>query len=111
MDHVRASGYPSFNRGHGGVGIDSFHEESPFVEPDCEVPVRPGMMFAVEVPWAQRHTPHTPMGGQPVSGWATTGRKALDSAVWKASKDEASGVPSTTGQESPDTDGATGLSR
>ena len=52
MDHVRASGYPSFNRGHVGhsVGIDTFHEEPPFIGPDCDVLVQPGMVFAVEVP-------------------------------------------------------------
>jgi Xaa-Pro aminopeptidase len=52
IDHVHAHGYPTFNRGHVGhsIGIDSFHEEPPFIGPDCDVLVRPGMVFAVEVP-------------------------------------------------------------
>ncbi len=52
IGHVHANGYPTFNRGHVGhsIGIDSFHEEPPFIGPDCDVVVRPGMVFAVEVP-------------------------------------------------------------
>lgn len=52
IGHVHAHGYPAFNRGHVGhsVGIDTFHEEPPFISPDCDVIVRPGMVFAVEVP-------------------------------------------------------------
>ncbi|MFS0853414.1 M24 family metallopeptidase [Microbacterium sp. 179-I 3D4 NHS] len=52
IDHVHSHGYPTFNRGHVGhsIGIDSFHEEPPFIGPDCDVLVRPGMVFAVEVP-------------------------------------------------------------
>lgn len=52
MGIVHDAGFPSFNRGHVGhsVGIDTFHEEPPFIGPDCDVLVRPGMVFAVEVP-------------------------------------------------------------
>lgn len=52
MDFVHQNGYPTFNRGHVGhsIGIDSFHEEPPFIGPECDVIVREGMVFAVEVP-------------------------------------------------------------
>lgn len=52
IDHVHTHGYPTFNRGHVGhsVGIDTFHEEPPYIGPDCDVIVQPGMVFAVEVP-------------------------------------------------------------
>jgi Xaa-Pro aminopeptidase len=52
IDHVHSTGYPTFNRGHVGhsIGIDSFHEEPPFIGPDCDDLVAPGMVFAVEVP-------------------------------------------------------------
>ncbi|KAA9144544.1 aminopeptidase P family protein [Microbacterium lushaniae] len=52
MSYVHESGYPTFNRGHVGhsIGIDTFHEEPPFISPACDVLVRPGMVFAVEVP-------------------------------------------------------------
>lgn len=52
MGIVHDAGFPSFNRGHVGhsVGIDTFHEEPPFIGPDCDVRVKEGMVFAVEVP-------------------------------------------------------------
>jgi Xaa-Pro aminopeptidase len=52
MDHVHANGYPTFNRGHIGhsIGIDSFHEEPPYLGPACEQTFEAGMVFAVEVP-------------------------------------------------------------
>jgi Xaa-Pro dipeptidase len=52
MAHVHENGYPTFNRGHVGhsIGIDSFHEEPPYISPGCTELVRPGMVFAVEVP-------------------------------------------------------------
>ncbi len=52
MDHVHANGYPTFNRGHIGhsIGIDSFHEEPPYLGPRCEQTFEAGMVFAVEVP-------------------------------------------------------------
>ncbi|WP_052227042.1 M24 family metallopeptidase [Microbacterium mangrovi] len=52
MSYVRSAGFPTFNRGHVGhsVGIDTFHEEPPFIGPDCEVRAQAGMVFAVEVP-------------------------------------------------------------
>jgi Xaa-Pro aminopeptidase len=52
MSYVHANGYPTFNRGHVGhsIGIDTFHEEPPFIGPACDARVREGMVFAVEVP-------------------------------------------------------------
>jgi Xaa-Pro aminopeptidase len=52
MDHVHANGYPTFNRGHIGhsIGIDTFHEEPPYLGPTCEQTFEVGMVFAVEVP-------------------------------------------------------------
>ncbi|WP_375000233.1 M24 family metallopeptidase [Aeromicrobium sp. CTD01-1L150] len=52
MAHVHDNGYPTFNRGHIGhsVGLDSFHEEPPYLGPDCQQTFAEGMVFAVEVP-------------------------------------------------------------
>jgi Xaa-Pro dipeptidase len=52
MAHVHANGYPAYNRGHIGhsVGIDTFHEEPPYITPDCHTVLEPGMVFAVELP-------------------------------------------------------------
>jgi Xaa-Pro aminopeptidase len=52
MAHVHANGYPAYNRGHIGhsVGIDTFHEEPPYITPDCNTVLEPGMVFAVELP-------------------------------------------------------------
>ncbi|GFG48600.1 hypothetical protein CQY20_10240 [Mycolicibacterium agri] len=52
MAHVHANGYPGYNRGHIGhsVGIDTFHEEPPYITPDCATVLEPGMVFAVELP-------------------------------------------------------------
>jgi len=52
MHHVQTNGFPSYNRGHVGhsIGIDTFHEEPPFISGTCTDTVRPGMVFAVELP-------------------------------------------------------------
>jgi len=52
MRHVHENGFPSYTRGHVGhsVGIDTFHEEPPYISPGCETVIEPGMVFAVEVP-------------------------------------------------------------
>ncbi len=52
MAHVHANGYPGYNRGHIGhsVGIDTFHEEPPYITPDCTTVLAAGMVFAVELP-------------------------------------------------------------
>jgi Xaa-Pro aminopeptidase len=52
MHHVHTHGYPGYNRGHVGhsIGIDTFHEEPPFLGAACSEVVRPGMVFAVELP-------------------------------------------------------------
>lgn len=52
MRHVHEHGFPSYTRGHVGhsVGIDTFHEEPPYISPGCETVIEPGMVFAVEVP-------------------------------------------------------------
>lgn len=51
-DHVRSHGYPGYTRGHIGhsVGIDTFHEEPPYVGPHEPAPLRPGMVLAIETP-------------------------------------------------------------
>jgi Xaa-Pro aminopeptidase len=52
MHHVRQHGYPSYNRGHIGhsIGIDTFHEEPPYLSGTCTDIVETGMVFAVELP-------------------------------------------------------------
>ena len=52
MRHVHEHGFPSYTRGHVGhsVGIDTFHEEPPYISPGCATLIEPGMVFAVEVP-------------------------------------------------------------
>lgn len=52
MAFVHEAGYPAYNRGHVGhsVGIDSFHEEPPFIGPHSDAIVREGMVLAIEVP-------------------------------------------------------------
>ncbi len=52
QSHIHLSGYPQFNRGHYGhsVGIDTFHEEPPYLSSTESRPVEPGMVFAVETP-------------------------------------------------------------
>jgi Xaa-Pro dipeptidase len=52
MHHVRSHGYPSYNRGHIGhsIGIDTFHEEPPYLSGTCTDVIEPGMVFAVELP-------------------------------------------------------------
>lgn len=51
-DHVRSNGYPGYTRGHIGhsVGIDTFHEEPPYLGPHESAKLRPGMVLAVETP-------------------------------------------------------------
>ena len=50
--HIRAHGYPAFTRGHYGhsVGIDTFHEEPPFLSATERRPLRAGMVLAIETP-------------------------------------------------------------
>lgn len=52
QSHIRLNGYPRFNRGHYGhsVGIDTFHEEPPYISGTEVRPIEPGMVFAVETP-------------------------------------------------------------
>lgn len=51
--HMHSCGYPGYRRGHFGhsLGLDSFHEEPPFLGPDESTPLLEGMVFAVEVPF------------------------------------------------------------
>lgn len=53
QDHVRGNGFPGYTRGHIGhsVGIDTFHEEPPYLSPDEERPLAPGMVLAIETPF------------------------------------------------------------
>lgn len=52
MHHVHTHGFPSYTRGHVGhsVGLDTFHEEPPYISPSATTVITPGMVFAVEVP-------------------------------------------------------------
>ncbi len=52
-DYMRTSGYPSYRRGHFGhsLGLDTFHEEWPFIAPDESDVFRSDMVFAVETPF------------------------------------------------------------
>lgn len=50
---VHDRGYPGYRRGHFGhsVGIDTFHEEPPFLSAADETLLEPGMVLAVETPF------------------------------------------------------------
>lgn len=52
QNHVRRNGYPGYTRGHVGhsVGIDTFHEEPPFLSADSTEVLEAGMVLAVETP-------------------------------------------------------------
>jgi Xaa-Pro aminopeptidase len=52
QDFIRANGYPSFTRGHYGhsLGIDTFHEEPPYLAANDETYIEAGMVLAVETP-------------------------------------------------------------
>ena len=52
VGHVRANGYPRYSRGHVGhsVGIDTFHEEPPYISGETAAVAEEGMVLAVEVP-------------------------------------------------------------
>jgi Xaa-Pro dipeptidase len=52
QDHITRNGYPRFRRGHYGhsLGIDTFHEEPPYVSEDNRMPVEEGMVLAIETP-------------------------------------------------------------
>jgi Xaa-Pro dipeptidase len=52
VEHVRAGGYPRYSRGHVGhsIGIDTFHEEPPYISAETDAVVEEGMVFAVEIP-------------------------------------------------------------
>lgn len=50
--HIRGNGFPGFTRGHYGhsVGIDTFHEEPPYISATEKRVLQPGMVLAVETP-------------------------------------------------------------
>lgn len=52
QSHIQLNGFPRFTRGHYGhsVGLDTFHEEPPFLSRTEERLIQPGMVFAVETP-------------------------------------------------------------
>jgi Xaa-Pro dipeptidase len=52
IHHVHSNGYPGYNRGHIGhsIGIDTFHEEPPYLSASSSDTIEPGMVFAVELP-------------------------------------------------------------
>jgi Xaa-Pro aminopeptidase len=51
--YMHDNGFPGYRRGHFGhsVGLDSFHEEPPFLAAEDRTPLREGMVFAVETPF------------------------------------------------------------
>jgi Xaa-Pro aminopeptidase len=51
--YMHGHGYPGYRRGHFGhsVGLDSFHEEPPFLAAEDRTPLKQGMVFAVETPF------------------------------------------------------------
>ncbi len=51
--YMHSHGYPGYRRGHFGhsVGLDSFHEEPPFLAAKDRTPLKQGMVFAVETPF------------------------------------------------------------
>ena len=52
QDHITGNGYPRFRRGHYGhsLGIDTFHEEPPYVSEGERTPIQEGMVLAIETP-------------------------------------------------------------
>jgi Xaa-Pro dipeptidase len=52
QDHITKNGYPRFRRGHYGhsLGIDTFHEEPPYVSEGERTPIEAGMVLAIETP-------------------------------------------------------------
>jgi Xaa-Pro dipeptidase len=52
QDHITGNGYPRFRRGHYGhsLGIDTFHEEPPYVSEDDRTLIEEGMVLAIETP-------------------------------------------------------------
>ena len=52
QDHITRNGYPRFRRGHYGhsLGIDTFHEEPPYVSEGDRTPIQEGMVLAIETP-------------------------------------------------------------
>lgn len=52
-EYMHKSGYPSYRRGHFGhsLGLDTFHEEPPFLAPDDQTSLLAGMVLAVETPF------------------------------------------------------------
>jgi Xaa-Pro dipeptidase len=52
QNHITKSGYPRFRRGHYGhsLGIDTFHEEPPYVSEGERTPIEEGMVLAIETP-------------------------------------------------------------
>ena len=51
--YMHDHGYPGYRRGHFGhsLGLDTFHEEPPFLAPGDQTVLQPGMVLAVETPF------------------------------------------------------------
>jgi Xaa-Pro aminopeptidase len=51
--YMREHGFPGYRRGHFGhsVGLDSFHEEPPYLAAEDPTPLQQDMVFAVETPF------------------------------------------------------------
>lgn len=52
-EHMHGEGYPGYRRGHFGhsIGLDSFHEEPPFLGAEDTDVLEAGMVLAVETPF------------------------------------------------------------
>jgi Xaa-Pro dipeptidase len=52
QDYITRNGYPRFRRGHYGhsLGIDTFHEEPPYVSEGDRTLIEEGMVLAIETP-------------------------------------------------------------
>jgi Xaa-Pro aminopeptidase len=52
QNHITRNGYPRFRRGHYGhsLGIDTFHEEPPYVSEGDRTPIQEEMVLAIETP-------------------------------------------------------------
>ncbi len=51
VETVKAAGYPDYQRGNMGHGLGLGHYEEPFITPDNDTPLEPGMTLAIEAPY------------------------------------------------------------
>lgn len=51
VEIVKASGFPNYRRGNMGHGLGLGHYEEPFITPDNNILLEPGMTLAIEAPY------------------------------------------------------------